>query len=697
MGYFRKEIQDGICILWLDQPDSQVNTLSVSLLTEFTGTVETLAEDDAIEGVVLASAKKDSFIAGADIHEFHQMKSSDEAYTLSHDGNAMLLKLERMSKPVIAAIHGAALGGGLEVALACHYRIASEHPKTVLGLPEVTLGLLPGGGGTQRLPRLVGLSKALDMMLTGRRLFARQAYRAGVVDELIHPQGLIQAAIKAAREGRKAKGKKSPIPMRWLEALPPGRELIYSMARKAVMKKTRGLYPAPESILRSVQAGMDHGLEAGLETESREFAKLHGTPQCQQLTRLFTASQDQKNIRFDSEDVLPEKLAVLGAGFMGAGISQVSVEKGLDVILKDVSDEALARGLASIDRNWLPRVKKRVYLPFQKDRMFSRIQPTLEMEDIAGCELVVEAVFEDLALKHKVVKEVEAVCGEETVFASNTSSLPISRIAEASKRPENMIGLHYFSPVPKMPLLEIIVTDKTSERSKALAWQLALRQGKTPVLVNDGPGFYTTRILTIYMQEALQLMHEGARTEAIDEAMKNWGFPVGPMALMDEVGIDVGAHIARGDLAGLFASRGLEQDDVMQRMVDDGLLGRKSGSGFYLYPKRGRKKVNERASSYFKSSPGDMPEAEIQLRLSAIMVNEALLCLDEKIVERPVDADLAAVLGLGFPPFRGGPCRYVDSLGKAAFGEQLERLQEKYGDRFKPAACLAKKSSFYRG
>ncbi len=689
MAYFTIEMHDDVAVVWLDQPDSPVNVLSASMLDDFKNLLDEIESNPRISGAVLISRKPDCFIAGADIKEFLAMQSSEEAEQLSREGNALLLRLENLSKPVIAAMNGATLGGGLEVAMACHYRIASTGKKTAFGLPEVKLGLLPGGGGTQRTSRLVGLRNALDMLLTGKNIYPHKAKKIGLVDELIHPEGLLQAGIASVKENRKHKPRKKSLVDKALEDFPAGRRFVLKKARETVLRKTRGNYPAPLKILECVETGLEYGLEAGLECESKAFAELHGTEACQNLIQLFLDMQENKKLKHTDWLQAVETVGMIGAGFMGSGITEVSIRNGYDVVLKDISLENLGRGLKTIWKDLDKLVRRRAMLPVERDRTMAKIKTTLEDKDLADSQLIIEAVFEDLELKRKILAASEAVTTADTVFASNTSSLPIGEIARDAKRPENVLGMHYFSPVPKMPLLELIVTDKTSQQARQQAINVGIDQGKTVVVVHDGPGFYTTRILSALTHEAMRVIAEGVPIEDVDNAMKDWGFPVGPAALLDEVGIDVAAHIAKGALGDMFAQRGIEADDTPQKLAEAGLLGRKASKGFYLYPKKGRKTVNTDIYRFFGGAERKpMDKAEIQDRIALAMINEAMLCLQEKIINNAKDGDLAAILGLGFPPFRGGPFRYTDRMGADKILERLKTFEERFGVRFKPADIL---------
>ncbi len=693
MAYFTIDIQDGIAIIALDQPNSPVNVLSASMLDDFKALLDTIEEDKDIKAAILYSMKKDCWVAGADIKAFMKMKSSDEATELSRGGNKLLSRLANLSKPVIAAINGATLGGGLEFALACHYRIVSTDKKTVFGFPEVKLGLLPGGGGTQRSVRQVGLTNALDMLLTGKNVYPYKAKKIGLVDELIHKEGLLQAAIKVAKQAaskgsvKKKAHKKSLLDKALNTSL--GRNFVLKKARETVTRKTRGNYPAPLKILDCVEIGLENGMQAGLEAESAGFGYLHGTDACKNLIGLFLAMQDNKKLKSNAKTHQTDTIAMIGAGFMGAGITEVSIKAGYDVVLKDISLEGLGKALKTIWSDFNRLVKRKAMGHVERDILMAKITPTIKETDMQAVDLVIEAVFEDTDLKQNILAGIEKTCAANTIFATNTSSLPVADIAAKAKKPENVIGMHYFSPVPKMPLLEIIVTDKTSSRAKAIATNVGLAQGKTVVVVKDGPGFYTTRILSALTHEAIQVLKQGASIEFIDNAMKDWGFPVGPLSLLDEVGIDVAAHIARGDLGEMFKDRGIEEDDSVQKLANAKLFGRKSGKGFYVYPKKGRKTVNKDIYQYFGGEERkEMDKTKVQHQIGLSMVNEALLCLQEGILSSASDGDLAAILGLGFPPFTGGPFSFVNAQGANVILSLMNELQEEFGIRFKPADIL---------
>jgi 3-hydroxyacyl-CoA dehydrogenase/enoyl-CoA hydratase/3-hydroxybutyryl-CoA epimerase len=684
---------DGVAVLLFDTPKRPVNVLSMEMLEEAGPLMEEIQDDDAIVACVLASGKPDTFIAGANLDEVLRMNAAD-AEAISRGAHDWLDRVERSRKPFVAAVHGAALGGGLEVVLACAYRLATDHPKTVLALPEVMLGLLPAAGGTQRLPRLLGLQRALPMLLTGKRVRAVQAFRHGLVDAVTSPGGLVETAARAALGLAKGTLKpdrdKQPLTEKPL-ALPPLRSYALGKARDEVMRKTRGLYPAPLEILACVEKGLADGKEAGQEEEAVRFGKLVASEGSKNLIRLFDAMTALKKAPKGDAPKAVRRLGVLGAGLMGEGIAAVSLALA-PVVLKDVSEEGLARAAMNLRKGLDRRARSGGLTRLDRDRQWYGLRPTTRSGELAGCDLVIEAVFEDLALKRKVLAETEAILAPDAVFASNTSALPIAQIAAKAKRPERVVGMHYFSPVPKMPLLEVVVAEKSAPWAVATARAFGVAQGKTVIVVRDGPGFYTTRILGPFINEAVVLLDEGASIPALDAALLDFGFPVGPVALLDEVGIDVAAHVSR-DLGKAFASRGAAPSGTFAKLFDAGYRGRKNAKGFYLYPKErsagAKKEVDPEVYSFFGGTARrHVAAGDLVDRLALLMVNEAVWCLEEDVIASPRDGDAGAVLGLGFPPFRGGPFRYVDSAGAGSIVGRMEELARSHGKRFTPAPLL---------
>lgn len=694
MSYLSTENQDGILIVTLDQPNEKVNKLNEELIGEFQDLLKNTNPDD-IEGIVITSGKENNFIAGADVEMLKNKQAPDEIEELSHNGNQLLLKLEHYPKPVVAAIHGSCLGGGLEVAMACNYRVASKHSKTVLGQPEVKLGLLPGGGGTQRLPRLIGIQNALTYMLTGKNIYPKKAYKLGLIDELTHRGAIVKAAKKAVgklNRGEFERKDKRSLAHQIMEGFGPLRKIIYRQAKKRAKSNTKGNYPAPPKIIECVREGYEKDVQAGLKLESKYFGELAATPESKAMVNLFFAMQGAKKNPDSDEAKEVKKIGVLGAGLMGSGIADVSVNNDYRVLLKDQSVEQAANGKKSIWDNLQSKKKKGIISSFERDRISSLVTATENYDGFGNIDLVIEAVFEDLDLKQSIIKEVEEVISDNCIFASNTSSLPIHKIAEASSRPEQVVGMHYFSPVPKMPLLEIITTEQTADWVEATAREVGIRQGKHVIVVNDEPGFYTTRILAPFMNEALMFLDEGISIKELDHHMKEFGFPVGPAALFDEVGIDVAAHITEV-LSDLFGERGINPSTKPTELFEEGYKGKKNKKGFYRYEEKNGKtkktEPNKEIYQYFDGSgQKSFDEKTVQQRMALTMINEAAWCLQEDILNNPTDGDLGAVLGLGFPPFLGGPFRYIDREGADTIVQRLEKYEEKHGPRFTPADIL---------
>ncbi len=705
---------EGVAVITIDLPGESQNTLKAEFVGEAHALLDHLERDADLQGIVFISGKSGSFIAGADIHMLQACRSAAEATELSKAGQRFFDRLEHCKVPIVAAIDGACLGGGLELALACHGRVCTDQPKTALGLPEVMLGVLPGGGGTQRLPRLIGIPAALGLMLTGKHLNAQKARRMGLVDEVAPTPILLQTAVALAlqlrqqrRAGRKISGLFSlkGLTRLALEDNPLGRRLLFQKAREQTLSKTKGHYPAPLRIIDCVEIGASQGFKKGLEAEAQGFGKLAVTPQARQLMNLYFASTAlKKESGVADAHVQPRpvrKIGVLGAGLMGAGISYVTTDKAqTPVRLKDKEPAGLNRGLAHIDRLIHKRLQRRSLTPFAAGQARRRITPTLDFSGFQNVDLVIEAVFEDLNLKQQMVADVEAHCPPTAIFATNTSSIPVAKIAEAAQRPENVVGMHYFSPVEKMPLLEVIAAPQTAPEVVATAVEFGRRQGKTVIVVQDGAGFYVNRILAPYMNEAGYLLNEGVAIDVIDQALTQFGFPIGPFALLDEVGIDVGSKIGP-ILHAAFGER-MKPAGSAEKLLADGRYGRKNKKGFYLYEgvKKGEKPVDKSVYPLLGVDGSKAVEAsEIVERCVLVMLNEAARCCAEGMIRSPRDGDIGAVFGIGFPPFLGGPFRYADSLGIAALVEKLEQYRQRLGERFAPAEVLTQMAqeqrSFY--
>ena len=696
--------ENGIAHLIMDVKGESMNTLKAEFADEIAEILKEIREDKAIIGLVLASGKADSFVAGADVHMLANCTSASEATALSRQGQMIFDQLENLSIPVVAAIHGACLGGGLELAMACHARVCSDSPKTALGLPEVQLGLLPGGGGTQRLPKLVGIQKSLDMMLTGKQLRGIQALKAGLVNDVVPNSVLLKSAEQLALSGKaKPKARKLSIMDKLLEGNGLGRSVLFNKATKMVLSQTKGNYPAPLKIIDCIRTGVEQAPSKGYQVEADHFGQLVMSDVSAQLRQVFFATTDMKKEQ-GVEGVAAEKItkaAVLGGGLMGGGIAFVTATKAkLPVRIKDISHQGISYALKYGYDLLNKKVKRRFMRHSEMQSQLALITGTTDYTGFNNVDIVVEAVFEDLTLKQNMVAEIESHCKESTIFASNTSSLPIGKIAEKALRPENVIGLHYFSPVDKMPLVEIIPNEKTSDQTISTTVAFAKKQGKTPIVVKDKAGFYVNRILAPYMNEAAILLLEGCSIEALDKAMVKFGFPVGPMQLLDEVGIDVGAKIGpilQADLGDRFAPPA-----AFSKLIDDGRLGKKTKKGFYQYNTKSKKKVVD-DSVYtllgLQVSNTKVTDAQAE-RCVYMMLNEAARCLDEGIIRNARDGDIGALFGIGFPPFLGGPFQYMDKIGAITVVSKLTQWQAEFGERFTPCDALVKMAeqsdSFYK-
>lgn len=682
---------DNIAVVTIDVPGEKMNTLKAEFGVQVRAILRQIRENKDIRGLIFISAKPDNFIAGADINMIARASSAQEAEELARQGQQIMAEIHALPIPVIAAIHGACLGGGLELALACHSRICTDDAKTVLGLPEVQLGLLPGSGGTQRLPRLIGVSTALEMILTGKQLRPRQALKAGLVDEVVPHSILLDAAVELALKGRQT-SRHLPVRERIL-AGPLGRALLFNVVGKKTEQKTKGNYPATKRILEVIETGLAQGSSSGYAAEAKAFGELAMTPQSQALRSIFFASTDVK--KDPGSEASPAPLAsvgVLGGGLMGGGIAFVTASKGkLPVRIKDINAKGINHALQYSWQLLDQKVKRRHIKTSERDRELALISGTTDYSGFHHRDLVIEAVFEDLTLKQQMVADVEQHCAPHTIFASNTSSLPIGDIAARAARPEQVIGLHFFSPVEKMPLVEVIPHASTNAQTVATVVKLAKRQGKTPIVVADKAGFYVNRILAPYINEAMRLLTEGEKIEHIDNALVKFGFPVGPIQLLDEVGIDTGTKIIPV-LEAAYGERFSPPANIVSTILNDDRKGRKNGRGFYLYAVKGRKSKKQVDPSVYglihANGQGKLSAQQCAERCVMMMLNEAARCFDEKVVKSARDGDIGAVFGIGFPPFLGGPFRYMDSLGAGEVVAILQRLASLYGPRFTPCEQL---------
>jgi len=698
MDAFTVSREGDVAVVTFDLPGEPVNKFSRAVKDELAATMTTLWNDAAVRAIVLISGKPDTFIAGADIEEFVRAKTEDEFRTLSREGQQFLDTLEASRKPIVVAIHGACLGGGLEISLACQYRIATNHPKTVLAAPEVQLGIIPGAGGCNRLPRLAGLRNAVEMILTSKNIRADKAFRMGLVDELVAAPILREVAVKAAQrlaDGERPQRRATKGAAGWFfDRSAPGRALVLSQARKMTLKRTGGHYPAPLAALDAVAYGLAHGMEKGLVREADLFAKMAMTDVSRRLVEIFFATTALKKDPGVSEPAPKPKpvknLAILGAGFMGSGIAVTAVQQaGINVRMKDADLPRVGKGVKAATDIIRERLKRRGITRHEAARQLALVSGGVDYSGFRNADLVIEAVFEDLEVKRGVLREVEELARPDCVFASNTSTIPIACIAEASQHPETVIGMHFFSPVHKMPLLEVIVAERTAPETVVTAVAFGRKMGKTVIIVRDRPGFFINRILSPYMSEVGHVLAEGAAIEAIDGAMTRWGFPVGPVTLFDEVGLDVALKVAGVMLEAL--GERVKPAIPLDALVASGRMGRKNGRGFFRYENGKKAGVDEAVYGLLgitKGKAGTPNAAAITQRLSLAMLNEAARALEEGVIRTPRDGDIGAIFGIGYPPFRGGPFRTLDAMGAKAAVGALEHLASTCGPRFAPAPIL---------
>jgi 3-hydroxyacyl-CoA dehydrogenase/enoyl-CoA hydratase/3-hydroxybutyryl-CoA epimerase len=678
---------DGLLVVRLRGP-GKVTTLSSGMLDALEELASKLERLPAARAAVLLGDKPSGFMAGADLKEL--LAAWEAAPDAAAKGRlaeeavgrcqAIFNRFEGLPYPTVAAIHGACLGGGFELALACDARVAADDPKTSVGLPEVNLGLIPAAGGTQRLTRLVGMSNAMELILEGKRLDAKRALRRGLVDRLAPRRALERSALElaeqlAAGKAKLKRQKRVALPMRVMEAVGWGRDVIENKAIEAVQAKTKGHYPAPVKAAELIAFAADgNSLEEGLRRERQAFGELASGDVARHLIGVFFLMERGKNASpVECEPGPMDRVGVVGAGFMGSGVAQLAASKGHRVYLKDRDEKSLGRGMKTCGDLFI-KLEKSGRLGAGGARVaMGKLRPCLEYRDLREADLVVEAVFEEASLKREVLAAVEAAVPAHCVIATNTSGIPLAEISPALKRPENFVGMHFFSPVHKMPLLEIVRGKATSEVALQTAVRAGQAWGKTVIVVADGQGFFTTRVLGLYLVEAFRQMLEGAEVGTIDKALERFGWPVGPFKLMDEVGIDVGVHVSTG-LRGAFPDR-VPEVGPLQGLVQAGRLGRKAGKGFYQYGK-GKGEVDR---SVYRDLPGRKSTSSrdaiaITDQIMAVLVNEAVLCLQEGILSSPEDGDTGMIMGLGFPPFRGGLFRWVDEVGAERFVKTLADL-----------------------
>lgn len=701
MSGIHLSLRERVAVLEFDQSDSKVNMLTAETMLELRDAIKCLsgASFAGAKALLIASRKKGIFIAGADIKEIENIRSIEDAREKAEGGKKILDSLADLNMITIAAINGVCLGGGLELALACGYRVASFSDKVAIGLPEVKLGVIPGFAGTQRLPRLVGLTRALTMILSGESVSGRDALRYGLVDRLFPESRLVDDALDFANgliDGtiKVKRGRKRKLLEALLEGTPPGRMVIFGQAKKNVLKNTKGFYPAPLKALDVIRSTYGGSALRGSALESEAFGELAVTDISKNLIHVFYLLEEFKKYAWVDpaiEIAAVAKCGVVGAGIMGGGIAQLLSFHDIPVRLKDINYEALKTAFKTAYGIFEYALKKRKLKPYGVEYKFGLISPTLTYKGFENADLVIEAVVENLDIKRRVFGELSALVRSGAILASNTSSLPIIDIAGKTGAPERVVGLHFFNPVHRMPLVEVIRSNKTSDAAAAAVIAFARRIGKIVIVVRDVPGFLINRILLSYLNEAGFLLAEGVEIERIDRLARAFGMPMGPAELIDEVGIDVGYKVAK-ILEEAYGPR-MKVCPALERMKHEGLLGKKSKSGFYIYS--GKKKIpNKDAYSIIKpSSRSSVSDESVINRLVYVMINEAARCLEEKVVDRPHALDIGMIMGTGFPPFRGGLLRYADSLGLQTIVDEMARFgKETEIGRFTPCQLLREKA-----
>ncbi|MEX2126315.1 MAG: 3-hydroxyacyl-CoA dehydrogenase NAD-binding domain-containing protein [Woeseia sp.] len=692
---------DGIAVVTIDVKDRPMNVMTPELLEDLAAAVDKLATDDEVKGAVITSAKE-SFMAGADLLDlvdtFEQRTDAREVYEWCRGFQQTLRKLEACGKPVAAAINGTALGGGLEICLACHYRVAGEHPGAVLGLPEVQVGLMPGGGGTQRLTRLIGIEPTLRLITEGRHVKPAEALELGFIHAVVSAGVEISAARHWVLE---AADRDPPSGQPWDEKgfrIPGGAGLMNPAAIQTQMvgaallqKKTSHNYPAPIAIMSAVYEGSVLPIDKALDIETKYFVSLLMSPVSRNMMRTLFVNKGAAD-KLVTRPKGPkkrkvQKLGILGAGMMGAGIAHVSARAGIQVVLLDTSVDKANAGKDHSRSLLQSRVDKGQMTAGEAAGVLELISTTDRFEELQGCELVVEAVFEDRQVKADVTAQAEAELRGDAIFASNTSTLPITGLAEASQRPEQFIGIHFFSPVDKMPLVEVIVGEKTGDVAIAQALDYVQQLRKTPIVVNDSRGFYTSRVFSVYSREGITMLAEGVNPALIENVARHAGMPIGPLAVTDEVSLELSYHIlqqTKADLGEAYVAT--PSDRVLRLFVEElGRKGKRAGAGFYDYGapgEPGKKRLWPGLAEHFPRAPVQPDKDEVRKRLLYVQAIETARCLDEKVVTDPADADIGSVFGWGFPSFTGGTVSFIETEGLRKFVAESDRLAEKYGTRF---------------
>ncbi len=703
---------DGIALLTIDVPKRSMNVMTPEFLADIAAAAKRIGDEDKVKGAVVTSGK-DAFMAGADLIGIVENFGKQDTRTLYEWCRGLqqaLRALETCGKPVAAAINGTALGGGLEVCLACHYRVAADNPKTKLGLPEVQVGLLPGGGGTQRLPRLIGIQPALQLITQGKHVSPRDALEAGFIDQVVPAGDEIEAAKRWVLEEGRAE---QPWDVKGFK-VPGGAGLMHPKAVETFVvgsaltqKMTNHNFPAPQAILSAVYEGTVLPIDKALDIETKYFVKMLLSPVSRNMIRTLFINKGaaDKLVRRPKEPAERKvlRLGILGAGMMGAGIAWVSAYAGIEVVLLDTSDEKAEKG-KDYSRQLAEKLKGRGKLTDDKaEALLARIHTGTDFAALKGCELVIEAVFEDRTIKADVTKRAEAVIGKDAIFASNTSTLPITGLAEASARPEQFIGIHFFSPVDKMPLVEVIVGEKTGDVAIAQALDYIRQIRKTPIVVNDSRGFYTSRVFSVYTREGITMLAEGVNPALIENAAKHAGMPVGPLAVTDEVSLELSYHVTqqtKKDLGDKYQASAA--DPVIEKFVTElDRKGKRYGKGFYDYPQDGKKRLWPGLAEHYPQAAEQPTPDEVKIRLLYAQSIETVRCMDENVVTHPADADIGSIFGWGFPPWTGGTLSYIETVGVDVFVREADRLAMAYGERFAVPDSLRKMAAdgrtFYSG
>ena len=698
------KIENEYAIIEFDQPESKVNILSAQSLTEFDEIISQIEQRKDLKGVCILSKKPDIFIAGADIKEIENITSVSEGQAKAQAGQNILNRLEMLPIPTVALINGACLGGGLELALACDYRLASFTDKVKLGLPEVKLGIIPGFGGTKRLPRLVGLRKGLELILSGEAVSGNEALKIGLVDGLVSQNRLLEEGIEFLKQrGRKRKQfrpKLKGLVNIFLDKTVLGRSILKNQAKKFVLKTTKGHYPAPLKALEAVTKNYTSSLNSALKREGDAFGELVIGAVSKNLISVFYLTEKYKKARWS--EALPRqirKCAIVGSGIMGGGIAQLFSYYGLMVRMKDLNYPALGRGLREAKEVYDYAVKRKKLRVNQAGLGMGLISVTTDYSGFQRADLIVEAVIEDMEVKKLVFSELSSLVDSNAIIASNTSCLSVTRMSEGIKNRQRVIGMHFFNPVHRMPLVELIRTPYTSDEAVATSVEFCRKIGKIPIVVQDSCGFLVNRILIPYLNEAGFLLEQGVSFERIDELMCGFGMPMGPFTLMDEIGLDVGYKVALL-LEGNFGQR-MKVPEVFKKVHTQKWFGRKTGKGFYMHMAKTKQANKEIYNLISKQAVLDLSDDQILKRLVYRMINEAAMCLEENVCSSPSDVDIGMIMGTGFAPFRGGLLRYADSIGAEKIREDLRRCRDKFkSERFLPCNYLVgiaqRKEKFYK-